>query len=377
MKNLVILNGNDYRLMYGNELAVYEKLPPNIYEVKFDKEKGYYLTNIGDTYNITHKLYGDIETITNRVMISFEQKGTNLGVLFSGPKGLGKSLTIKNICKASIAKGYPVILIRDHFNNLSTFIDTICQTCVIVIDEFEKLYPDQEKTKCEELEGQDNLLNMFDSTLSHKKLFLLTCNDLRNLSEYLLNRPGRIHYHFRLNRISVDDIREYCNDNLRKELKEEEFNYIEDICSLGTRVPDFSYDMLNAIIYELNTFVCDLKEVKEMLNLNASYRAAFNFMVHYESGKVQEGFDFINLSSERWDLYWYPRNKGERNLATVDMTKAIWNRTDDSSLVLTKEFVHHVYIAPQNEDEGVHDSIEKIIFTPAKKGFLSQSSYYD
>lgn len=46
-------------------------------------------------------------------------------------------------------------------------------------------------------------------SLFAKMLSVVTCNELRKLNEYLINRPGRFHYHFRFDYPSADEIKQY------------------------------------------------------------------------------------------------------------------------------------------------------------------------
>jgi hypothetical protein len=368
MKNLIIVNGADFRIMYGNELAVLETLPPSIYEVQYDEEKGFFLTNVDGDIPISEALYGDVASLTSRVMISFERTQGNLGVLLSGPKGLGKTLTIKNICKTALEKRLPVILVKENFSNLVSFIDSICQPCVIVLDEFEKLYPNHQKTERDDLDGQDSLLNMFDSALASKKLFLLTCNDVSNISEYLLNRPGRLHYHFKMNRLTIGEIQEYCDNNLNREMR----HLITDICSLGAKIPDFSYDMLKAIVFELNTYVCGLEEVTGILNIDAQARSPFDYTIYFASGNTESGFDYINPSKTIERLNWYKKSDATCDTTKVNMFEARWTGKNDGSLILDGKHVHQT---PDEKEKS--DTIEKIVFTPARKGYQSSDNYLD
>jgi hypothetical protein len=366
MKNIIIKDERNYRVISGNAISILDRLPPAIYEVNFHQDRGFSLNEVDSRFNIAGKLYGGVEAITGRVLKTFDITEGNLGVLFSGPKGLGKSLTTRNICKEAIKKGLPIILVTEHFDNITSFIETISQTAVVVFDEFEKIYLDRNKTGHDGLEGQDSLLNLFDSSLSGKKLFLLTCNELENLSKYLLNRPGRLHYHFKAQRLSIDEITEYCADNLPAEMS----GVIPDICSLGARIPDFSYDMLKAIIFELNTYRCDLPEIKRILNIEAKARSAFDFTVYFKSGKTETGLDYIDPVHGRSRIDWYGKTDGKRDLAVVNMAEARWTGKEDGSLLLDGSHVHW-----SSEDEKSNDRIEKVVFVPAKYGCIDDGDY--
>ena len=360
MKNIIIKNEKNYQIISGNAISILNNLPASIYELCFNKDMGFSINEVDNHFNITEKLYGEIEDNTKRVLNTFEAIEKNLGVLFSGPKGLGKSLNLRKICVEAIKRGYPVILVKEQFDSISLFIETICQPVVIVFDEFEKLYLDRNKTEKDELQGQDSLLNLFDAALSGKKLFLLTCNDVRNISEFLLNRPGRLHYHFRMNRLSIDEITEYCKDNL----KEENINLISEICSLGALISDFSYDMLRSIIFELNTYQCDLQEARKVLNIEARSKSPFNYTVYYTSGETETGFDYIDTASRHYRLDWFREKDGYRNDVRVNMTKLQWTGNSDGSLLLDGKYICLLC----DEDNS---KIEKILFVPANEGYLS------
>jgi hypothetical protein len=365
MKNIIIKDERRHQVISGNAVSILDKLPAAIFELSYDAREGFSLNEIDGFFKNSEKLYGQMETITEKVLHTFNVFQRNLGVLFSGPKGLGKSLAVRNICKEALKKGFPVILVKENLDNIAQFIETICQPSVIVLDEFEKMYQDNCQTDKDDLEGQNNFLNLFDSFLEGKKLFLLTCNDIRNVSEYLLNRPGRLHYHFRMNRLSISEITEYCADNLGKE----NHGLIPDLCSLGARISDFSYDMLRSIIFELNTYKCSLAEARRVLNIEARAKSPFNFSVYFKSGKIETDFDYIDMTDNRFHLDWRWKENGERDCATVDMSEAQWAGSGDGSLHLDGKYIYW----PRSEERN-NDSIEKIIFTPAKGGYLSSEN---
>jgi hypothetical protein len=365
MKNIIIKDERNHRVISGNAISILDVLPAAIFELEYNPDKGFSLNEADSFFKNPEKLYGEAETATKKVLSSFDSVEGNLGVLFSGPKGLGKTLTMRNICKEALKKGLPVILVKEHFENITSFIETICQPSVVVFDEFEKIYRNNNRTDKNDLEGQNSLLNLFDSSLNGKKLFLLTCNDIHNVSEYLLNRPGRLHYHFRMNRLSIGEITEYCADNLDKE----SHGLIPDLCSLGARIPDFSYDMLRSIIFELNTYKCGLAEARRILNIEARAKSPFNFTIYFKSGKTENSFDYIDTADNRYSLDWYWKESGERDYATVDMSEAKWSGSGDCSLHLDGKYIYW----PRNEKRN-KDGIEKIIFVPAKEGYLSSEN---
>jgi len=366
MKNIIIKDERNHRVISGNAVSILDILPAAIYELVYNPDKGFSLNEVDGFFKNSEKLYGQAETITEKVLHTFDAFNRNLGVLFSGPKGLGKSLAVRNICKEALKKGLPVILVKENFDNAAQFIETICQPSVIVLDEFEKMYHDNCQTDKDDLEGQNNLLNLFDSFLEGKKLFLLTCNDIHNVSEYLLNRPGRLHYHFRMNRLTIGEITEYCEDNLG----EESHGLIPDLCSLGARIPDFSYDMLRSIIFELNTYKCSLAEARMVLNIEAKAKSPFNYTIYFKSGKTVTDFDYLDTADNRCHLGWHWKENGERDCATVDMSEAQWAGSGDGSLHLDGKYIYW----PRSEESN-NNSIEKIIFIPAKERY--RSSEYD
>ena len=162
MKNIIIKDERNYRIISGNAISIMDRLPASIYELCSKPDPGFSLNESGNYFKNAEKLYGDAEAIAERVLKTFGMAAGNLGVLFSGPKGLGKSLTVRNICKGALGMGLPVILVKEYFDNAAPFIETIHQPAVIVLDEFEKIYPDSRRMEKNDLEGQSSLLNLFD-----------------------------------------------------------------------------------------------------------------------------------------------------------------------------------------------------------------------
>ena len=80
-----------------------------------------------------------------------------------------------------------------------------------------------------------------------KTLFAITCNKTGNLSEFLIGRPGRFHYHIRFEYPHPSEVKEYLEDNVRAEFHKE-VNAV--VCH--SMIEPLSFDSLRAIAFELN-----------------------------------------------------------------------------------------------------------------------------
>ena len=151
-----------------------------------------------------------------------------------------------------------------------------------MFDEFEKVF-NIETNRGDSL--QTELLSLFDGLDDGKKLYVITCNDTRRLSEYLINRPGRFHYHFVVGAPSDDDIREYMVDHLHAEVQ----HYVDDIIAMSHSA-DFTYDILRAIAFELNQGY-SLSEALMDLNIEEDREIRFGFKVYFKNGQCAMNSD--------------------------------------------------------------------------------------
>ncbi|WP_304245595.1 AAA family ATPase [Phocaeicola plebeius] len=193
------------------------------------------LEKIDETFTFDFKIYDlDCEQIMQRIIKTwsselFIKSNKNLGVIFNGLKGTGKTITAKLL---SNRIGLPVIVISKPIEGLLEFIQSLCFECIILIDEAEKTFKEE----------QEVLLKMIDGVYnSTRKLYLLTTNKL-NVDENLLGRPGRIRYIKEFGNLSTKAINEVIDDNLLDSALK------TDILKLV----DSTIDILRAIIDECN-----------------------------------------------------------------------------------------------------------------------------
>lgn len=99
-----------------------------------------------------------------------------------------------------------------------------------------------------------------DGVFPSKKLFILTVNDQYKVNSHMRNRPGRIFYMIEYKGLDAGFIREYCQDNLGDK------SYIEQVCRLTLLFDSFNFDMLKALVEEMNRYKESPNQAMEMLN---------------------------------------------------------------------------------------------------------------
>lgn len=253
----VINYGNTFEI-YENELQTYDKLPAQTYLVKFNPMAGFSLRRVTDFEQREDKLYGTHTQKITKVMDAFNKVERSLGVILSGDKGIGKSLFTQLLAEDAIKRGIPVILVTDNYPNIAEFIEKITQECVVLFDEFEKVFPQNGEGST-----QDSLLGLFDGTSQEKRLYAITVNDLHKVSPFMLNRPGRFHYHIRFSYPSPVEIREYLEDKVSPKYKSE-IKAVE----LFSRKVKLNYDCLRAIAFELDNGVAFVDAIQDLNILN-------------------------------------------------------------------------------------------------------------
>ena len=124
------------------------------------------------------------------------------------------------------------------------------------------------------------MLGLFDGISQGKKLFVITCNEIRHLNDCIINRPGRFHYHFRFDYPSEAEIRSYLMDKLEKEYYDE----IDAIVEFSRKV-DLNYDCLRAIVLEVNSGEHFHTAIQDLNILNLT-QDRYDLAVHFKNEKV-------------------------------------------------------------------------------------------
>lgn len=330
--------------IYDDSLLTYDKLPPQTYTIRFSKMKGFYLERHQEIEIKESKIYGVHLKKVAKVINSFELMDRNLGVILSGDKGIGKSLFAKILSNQCVEKGYPVIIVDTYYPGIASYIEDIEQECVILFDEFDKTFGEYSKNEGE-VSPQSSLLSLFDGIAQGKKLFVVTCNDLRYLNDYLVNRPGRFHYHIRFDYPSPIEIREYLTDKLNKEF----INEIDKVVSFSRKI-NLNYDCLRAIAFEINLGESFEDAIKD-LNIINTRDERYNVKLIYSDGEElscrNENIDMFSSSKDYFNLW---NNNGE-DIVTIHFIPKKDIKFD------TTNYFH--YVNPKDLEVSYDESYEK------------------
>jgi hypothetical protein len=269
-------NGNTFRVADDKAIEVHEFLPAGNYIVKMDPFENFFLEEV-EPFKPIKKVYGDALKNADRILNTFEKREVSTGVLLNGEKGSGKTLLAKTLSIEAGNKGIPTIIINTdwHGDKFNKLIQDINQPAIIMFDEFEKVYGE---------ETQEAVLTLMDGVFPTKKLFVLTCNDKWRINSHMRNRPGRLYYMIDYKGLDHAFIVEYCEDNLNAK------QHIEKICTIASMFDQFNFDMLKALVEEMNRYDESPADALRILNAKPEFDSGSRYSVEvtFEGEKVDD-----------------------------------------------------------------------------------------
>lgn len=271
----IINYGNTYEI-YSDDLRTYDLLPPGTYKVAFDPMSGFSLNKVDNFVTLEEKIYGNHLEKIDKVLESYDRFNRSLGVILSGDKGMGKSLFTQLLSQKAVEKELPVIMVTKAYPGVADFIDKIKQDALIMFDEFEKVF----SISGGQGESQNNLLGLFDGTSQVKRLYAITVNNLHHVSEFMVSRTGRFHYHMRFDYPTAAEIEIYLKDKI----EEQYYGEIKHVVAFANKVK-LNYDSLRAIAFELNGGISFRAAISD-LNILATDTQRYDIKVTFSDGKV-------------------------------------------------------------------------------------------
>lgn len=317
----VITTGEIYDI-YSDTLQTFDQLPAQAYVVRCAEQKGFYLQKFTDI-EVNEKIYGVHISKVEKVLNAFNNFQRNLGVILSGDKGIGKSLFAKILSVESIKRGIPLIIVDRYYRGVASYLDSIRQEVVVLFDEFDKTFGEvRAGDDC--ASPQAELLTLFDGVSTGKKLYVITCNNLNKLNDFLVNRPGRFHYHFRFNYPTPAEIEEYMKDKIPEEM----YGEIVDIIDFSQKV-DLNYDCLRAIAFEISNGYKFKDAIADLNIINLDSQQTYNVTVHYSNGTAlcakNVFIDMFNEDRTEYRMWVSDQTRNEIAVIRFDVTDATYS----------------------------------------------------
>lgn len=339
-----IINNNIVRIFGEDEINIKPEIPLGTYLVKENELTGELFLERTADFVKPEKIYGECEFQSERIIKTFKDRPNNTGVLLNGAKGSGKTFLAKYISYKLLKDNYPTIIINDIFSptKLSLLIQTINEPCVIIFDEFEKIYQSNKKDDLQN--PQNGLLSLLDGLFQTKKLFIFTCNDDSNISDLMKNRPGRIFYKLEFKGITEKAIEEYCEEKLNNK------SYISQIFSIRKMIKDFTFDILQAIVEEVNRYNETPLDVVKMLNvtpesLYAKYTVSIKPLKNQQIIKFEKSLWVNPLSSEEESVWIY---------------RAKTSNADDNKYVVEDEDIKICELSCETDDDDEDNNVKTV-----------------
>lgn len=261
-----LANGSVFTPMSKADLNLHQQLPAGNFTVIKHPMTGALMLQRIDSFATPPKLYGSINKRADRILSTFQDRPNATGALFAGEKGSGKTQLARLLSIKAAAMNMPTLLITEPHVGEDFFklVHSIQQPMVVLFDEFEKVY---------DHDDQKRVLTLLDGMFPSKKLFVLTSNDKWLINEHMRNRPGRIFYLIDFRGLEEDFIREYCEDVLQAK------DQIERIVRVSKLFNEFNFDMLKALVEEMNRYGDTPEQALEMLNARPSSDQAGSYRI--------------------------------------------------------------------------------------------------
>lgn len=270
-----------------------DSLPVNTYLACVTPLGEYYLKT-AEPFTRPKKKYGTVDQKADRILATFNDRPASTGILLSGEQGSGKTMLARELSLMGIDQGISTIIVNQPFSGsgFNTFIQSIDFPAIVLIDEFEKMYDD---------DGQEALLTLLDGLFPTKKLFVLTCNNVYRIDQHMLNRPGRLFYHLKYVGLDAAFVQEYAEDVLFDQ------GQVEPLVNYSRMFYAFNFDMLKAIVEEMNRFSMNVASACEMLNITPvdSNEVYYDYELFLNDKKVHEGEWHGNPLNEKINISFY------------------------------------------------------------------------
>jgi DNA replication protein DnaC len=314
------------------------------YAISFSQLKGFQLIE-REEMDLPKKIYGN-SNFPDRVLNTYHNFKKGMGVLLSGPKGTGKTIEAKSIC---VKSNMPVILLTEGFSdsNFSEFLESIKTPSVIFIDEFEKIYIDED--------SRNFFLSVLDGVAKSRHLFLLTSNT-SEIGEFFDSRPSRVRYHKHYDFLSEELICEIIDDRLIHKDK------AETIKNQLSVLPQLSVDSLVCIIDECNLYNELPKDFSEFFNVCAERPDTYAVQLTTKNAVPKKSLKNKNEIERANELCYSVNTYDDDDLSLEEKIEF------DNLCTFNTAIYESLYCKPfvYDEDDSLYQAIECYLYTNDK-----------
>lgn len=213
----------------------------------------------------------------------YEQTENNFGIMLSGSSGMGKTRSVQAIAKEL---NLPVIIITQplSLDILMFVLDNVGTDVILFFDEFEKIYKNQEDS--------EKLLTLFDGLKTKNRVLFAICfNEVRNVSSYFFNRPGRVIFHWEFHPLTIAFAMTFIKDHVKQtELSDAFWNRIDTYLE---SIDTISFDILDKIVKIIDMFGEDSSDFLNSLNIEY---VSYKYVIDLEF-TMSNTYKTINLAS--------------------------------------------------------------------------------
>lgn len=267
------LNDHDSHIHIGivNNNDVVDHVAPLVYTFR-NTLTGPILVKDRKRFEVATRKFGKHAQYLAQITADYDRLGPARGVLLEGIKGAGKSMLSEDICNWAINLGLPVVRVDQALDeaDLRLIIAACKGACVLYFDEFGKVY---------EEEARNKLLSFFADQSIMGVYFLLTANSTNELSNFMVNRPGRFQFRIVYSGLEVEDAMEVAKS----------FNLNEEMTKVLCRFTAYHFEISYDILIHVARLMLEVKSFDELLTKIESMNVPPVIYNYYEVKTIKYG----------------------------------------------------------------------------------------